>query len=270
MWTTRYDEMKLINIAMPPKIDQTVISIYLDSVTSKIDEAIAQQQKMIDLLNERKQIIINDAVTKGLDPTVPMKDSGIEWIGEIPSNWNTRRIKNACSIINEKTQDNIPYVELENIESLTGRLISVSSNEPESICSKFEKDDVLFNKLRPYLAKCIIAEFPGKCTSELIVLRHFHGDNRYLKYLLLSPKLINEINMSTYGAKMPRANWSFIGHCKIPLPEECIQRDIANYLDFVTSKIDKAIEKKQQLLILLQERKQIIINEVVTGKVKVS
>lgn len=268
--TLSYNELKNQFIPLPSIKEQTAIANYLDSITSTIDEAIAQQQKMIDLLNERKQIIINQAVTKGLDPNVPMKDSGIEWIGEIPQHWNIRRIKYSCSLINEKTQDKIPYIELENIESLTGKLLSISSSEPESICSKFEKNDVLFNKLRPYLAKCIIAEFSGKCTSELLVLRNFRGDNRYFKYLLLSPQLINEINMSTYGAKMPRANWSFIGNCKIPLPEQSVQSNIADYLDSVTSKIDEAIEKKQQLLILLQERKQIIINEVVTGKVKVS
>lgn len=269
-WDLTPENVKCIPFFIPPKEEQEKIVTYLEKITKMLDEAIAQQQKMIDLLNERKQIIINQAVTKGLDPNVPMKDSGIEWIGEIPQHWNIRRIKYSCSLINEKTQDKIPYIELENIESLTGKQLSISSSEPESICSKFEKNDVLFNKLRPYLAKCIIAEFSGKCTSELLVLRNFRGDNRYFKYLLLSPQLINEINMSTYGAKMPRANWSFIGNCKIPLPEQSVQSNIADYLDSVTSKIDEAIEKKQQLLILLQERKQIIINEVVTGKVKVS
>ena len=76
----------------PPKSEQTAIANYLDSVTSKIDEAISQQRKMIDLLNERKQIIIQNAVTKGLDPNAKMKDSGLEWIGEIPEDWEVKKL----------------------------------------------------------------------------------------------------------------------------------------------------------------------------------
>ena len=92
LWTTRYDEMKTIKLAIPPFPEQTAIAEYLDKETAKIDTAIAQQQKMIDLLNERKQIIINNAVTKGLDPNAPMKESGVDWIGEIPKGWEVRRL----------------------------------------------------------------------------------------------------------------------------------------------------------------------------------
>lgn len=86
-WDLTPENVKSIPFFIPPKSEQTAIANYLDSVTSKIDEAISQQQKMIDLLNERKQIIIQNAVTKGLDPNAKMKDSGVEWIGEIPENW---------------------------------------------------------------------------------------------------------------------------------------------------------------------------------------
>lgn len=92
LWTTRYDEMKTIKIPVPLLNEQKAIVRYLNKVTSNIDKAIAQQQKMIDLLNERKQIIINNAVTKGLNPDVPMKYSGVDWIGEIPEHWTTIRL----------------------------------------------------------------------------------------------------------------------------------------------------------------------------------
>lgn len=93
LWTTRFDEMKMIKVAIPSIKEQETIAKYLDNITSKIDEAIVQQQKMIDLLNERKQIIINNAVTKGLDPNVKMKDSGVEWIGEILEHWVVKKMK---------------------------------------------------------------------------------------------------------------------------------------------------------------------------------
>ena len=253
----------------PPKSEQTAIANYLDSVTSKIDKAISQQQKMIDLLNERKQIIIQNAVTKGLDPNAKMKDSGVEWIGEIPENWEVRRIKNSCKIINKKSTDNLPYIELDNIESKSGKLLSYSNNRPDSICNHFDKGDILFCKLRPYLAKCIITGVEGKCSSELLVLRHFLGDQKYFQYLLLSPKLIDLINESTYGAKMPRANWSYIGNCIIPIPSLEEQKSIINYLDSFTSYIDSSISQCNKMISLLQERKQIIINDSVIGKIKV-
>jgi len=93
LWTTRYQEMKCMDIAMPPLAEQEAIVNYLKNATAKIDEAIAQQQKMIDLLKERKQIIINEAVTHGLDPNIPMKPTGIDWLPQIPAHWRTRRFK---------------------------------------------------------------------------------------------------------------------------------------------------------------------------------
>ena len=265
----RFNDFKELILPVPSIYEQNKIVEYIDSVTSKIDEAISQQQKMIDLLNERKQIIIQNAVTKGLDPNAKMKDSGVEWIGEIPENWEVRRIKNSCKIINKKSTDNLPYIELDNIESKSGKLLSYSNNRPDSICNHFDKGDILFCKLRPYLAKWIITGVEGKCSSELLVLRHFLGDQKYFQYLLLSPKLIDLINESTYGAKMPRANWSYIGNCIIPIPSLEEQKSIINYLDSFTSYIDSSISQCNKMISLLQERKQIIINDVVTGKVKV-
>ncbi len=98
LWTTRFDEMKSIKLAIPTIEEQNAMVAYLDAATSKIDAAIAQQQKMIDLLKERKQIIINSAVTRGLDKNVKMKDSGVEWIGEIPEHWEVMRMRYLCSI----------------------------------------------------------------------------------------------------------------------------------------------------------------------------
>ena len=109
LWTTRFDEMKMIKLAIPTIEEQIAIAKYLDSVTAKIDEAIAQQQKMIDLLNERKQIIINKAVTKGLDPNVKMKPSGIDWIGDIPKHWMVVPIKRFIDV-RDGTHDTPSYI----------------------------------------------------------------------------------------------------------------------------------------------------------------
>lgn len=193
------------------------------------------------------------------------KDSGVKWIGEIPSHWKTVRLKRTVNLVNEKSTGNdIPYIALENIESYTGRLLPLSNIEPDSTCNSFKTDDVLFCKLRPYLTKCVLAPYDGKCTSELLVLRNFSGDNDFLHYILLSPNLVADINASTYGSKMPRANWNYIGSCAIPFPSLSEQRAIVSYLDNKVSKIDTYISTAEKKIAALDELKQVTIADAVT------
>ncbi len=192
------------------------------------------------------------------------KDSGISWIGRIPEHWDTRRLKNTVTLICEKTSElSLPYVGLENIVSWTGNLIK-GCYEPDADANKFEKGDVLFSKLRPYLAKCFTANFQGKCSSELLVLRNFQGERDYLKNILLSFGFVDLVNASTYGTKMPRANWGFIGNCIIPLPPLEEQKSIAVYLDKKTEQINDLVAAKQKQIELLKEYKQSLIANAVT------
>ena len=185
------------------------------------------------------------------------KDSGVSWIGEIPERWNTRRLKFSCNLIQEKTTDSsLPYIALENIESYSGKLLSTNTSIPEGSCNLYSTNDVLFSKLRPYLTKCVVAPSEGKCSSELLVLRNFEGENKYLQYLMLSPKYIEYIDSSTYGAKMPRANWLFIGNTSIPLPPLSEQRAIVSFLDKKTAQIDRFISEATKEIEKLNELKQ--------------
>lgn len=185
------------------------------------------------------------------------KDSGVSWIGEIPERWNTRRLKFSCNLIQEKTTDSsLPYIALENIESYSGKLLSMNTSIPEGSCNLYSTNDVLFSKLRPYLTKCVVAPSEGKCSSELLVLRNFEGENKYLQYLMLSPKYIEYIDSSTYGAKMPRANWLFIGNTSIPLPPLSEQRAIVSFLDKKTAQIDRFISEATKEIEKLNELKQ--------------
>lgn len=193
------------------------------------------------------------------------KDSGIEWIGEIPCEWETRAIKYTVSLKTDKMNlTEQKYIGLENVQSGTGRYIETGSQEIDGLSTSFGNGDVLFGKLRPYLAKCIIPTFDGICSSEFLILRNFDGVNKYLQYFLLSPKIVEAINASTYGVKMPRANWSFIGQMPIPMPSTLIQQSIVDYLDRKTAAIDTLIADKQKLVSLLQEKRSSIISEAVT------
>ena len=270
--TLSFKELRNQLIPISTVEEQNAIVRYLDAATSKIDKAIAMQQKMIDLLNERKQIIIQNAVTKGLDENVEMKDSGVEWIDKIPSSWSTNRVKYVLDFISEKgiASKITNNIALENIVSHSGEYVKTDSDY-EGFGVKFQKNDILFGKLRPYLAKVHLCQNDGIALGDIYVLRsHVGFDAKYLRYLLLSDKFIQYVDSSTYGTKMPRANWGFIGNIYIAYPQYDEQVKIGKYIDEQSLGIDSAISNCQRQITLLQERKQIIINEVVTGKVKVS
>ena len=259
-------------IVLPSFHEQQTIAAYLDQKCGEIDELITLQEEMITKLQGYKQSVITEAVTKGLDKNVPLKDSGIEWIGEIPEHWEVKRLKNVCSQINIKEnskRNSLPYIGLENIESGSGRYIDTIS-EIEGMANRFCKNNVLFGKLRPYLSKVYLAEKDGICSPEFIVYDTKSNNSRFIHKLLLSQPFIDVVNSSTYGAKMPRANGEFINNIYVQIPPLSEQQSIADYLDQRCSEIDELISIKQQKIEKLKEYKKSLIFECVTGKRKVS
>ena len=260
-------------IIKPPLEEQKQIANYLDKKTAKIDEIIVKNKELIDLLDEKRVALINQVVTKGLNPDVRMKDSGVDWIGEMPEHWETVKLKFCTDIINEKkdfaTVDD-KYIGLEHIESETGRLISYSDEGADGTVNKFKKDMVLFGKLRPYLAKVIISPFDGVCSTELLIFKtkEILLPN-YLFYVMLSNRFIEQVNSSTYGVKMPRASPEFINSLPIVIPNTIEQNEIINYLNNKTAKIDEIVSKIKENINLLEEYKTSLIHHVVTGKIDV-
>lgn len=262
-------------IPIPPKNEQSVISHYLDEKTALIEKIIEKKQRLVELLQEKRATIIIKAVTKGLDDTVEFIDSGVEWIGKIPKDWHFEKLKYLAPQRYKKTMkvsNDVKYIGLENIESGSGKVINIYEHqEIESIVNVFEKNDVLFGKLRPYLAKVTAAPFSGVCTGELLVLmaQKDRINPQYLFYRLLSRDFIKLVDDSTYGAKMPRADWEFIGNVYIQYPAIEDQQKIAAYLNGKTALIDNAVQKIQRSIDLLQEFKTSFISHAVTGKVMI-
>lgn len=193
------------------------------------------------------------------------KDSGIQWWEEIPTHWDLKKAKNMFSLVTENVSDSsLPKIALENIESWTGKYIETDSEfMGEGV--EFKKDDILFGKLRPYLAKVYKAEFTGQAVGDIYVFRgNEEQAPEYLKYLLLSYPFISVVDGSTYGAKMPRANWNFISHLVLPCPPKIEQKNIATYLDRKVSQIDATIAEKEQMLEDLKNYRSAIISEAVT------
>lgn len=195
--------------------------------------------------------------------------SDTDWFGDLPKHWDSKRLKYTCRRADQKVEADeetpLPYVGLEHIESWTGRLRPLDSGlVPNGISSRFRAGDTLFGKLRPYLAKACNVDFDGLCSSELLVLRTTGYNRRFLLYMLLTNGFIAIVDQSTYGAKMPRANWDYIGSCALPVPPTDEQLSIADFLDRETAKIDNLLGKKRQLIERLREKRSALITQAVT------
>jgi len=193
------------------------------------------------------------------------RESGVEWLGVIPKDWDLVRLKFAAELSGDKINAGTDekYVGLENIESGNGVYLEKEAVTPEGQSSSFANGDVLFGKLRPYLAKSWLANFSGICSSEFLVLKSKKVSSRFLNYYTLTTEFINQVDSSTYGSKMPRASWDFIGLLAVPVPVDESEA-IANFLDHETAKIDRLIAKQQQLIQLLKEKRQAVISHAVT------
>ena len=267
LWTTRYDEMKMIKVAMPPLSEQKAIVKYLDAETGRIDKAIAAEEKMIALLQERREIVINEAVSG----SGKCGSEGIDFNAEAQRRrgWEVRKAKYLWQQITTPSLSS-NKIGLENIEGSTGRFVeSVAQFEGDGI--EFKKGDILYGKLRPYLAKVWVASCSGNAVGDFFVYRlESCIDSRFIQYYLLSSEFTEMATASTFGAKMPRVSAGFMANALIPLPPLSEQEEIVKYLDAETGKIDRAIEVKRRQIELLRERRQIVIDEAVTGKVKVA
>lgn len=290
LWTTRYDEMKTIKIPVPSLNEQKAIVTYLNKVTLNVDRAIAQQQKIIELLNERKQIIINKAVTKGLNPDVPMKDSRVEWIGEIPAHWDVMKTLFTLSMpITDGPhetpllyEDGIPFVSAEAVSMGNGRINFnhirgyISKAFYDECCKKYipQKYDIYMIKSGATTGKVAIVETDVKFTiwSPLAVFRcnqHIMNPN-YLFFVLQSKFYQLQVQLGwSYGTQQ-NIGMRTLEKLKITVPPVCEQIIIANKIKEKLVPINNAIKVANEQIVFLQERKQIIINDVVTGKVKVS
>ena len=275
MWSLRPEHFKTILVCAPPPSESAAIVRYLDHACERIGLYIGAKKRLIALLRERKKAIIDRTVTRGLDPNAPMKPTGIAWMPEAPAHWEMRRLKSCVADVVDMTNEREPgdiYVALEHVESWTGKIVDMDFDTTfESQVKRFRSDDVLFGKLRPYLAKSARPDRSGVCVGEFLVLRPGNDNllSGYLEILLRSKSVVDAIDASTFGAKMPRADWQFIGNMRFPIPPVSEQAAIVERLERSTAAIDTAIGRARRQIDLLREYRERLINDVVTGKLDV-
>ncbi|MCM1362646.1 MAG: restriction endonuclease subunit S, partial [Clostridiales bacterium] len=256
--------------------EQQKISAYLDEKCTKIDTIIEKQQKIIEKLKAYKLSLITETVTKGLNPDVKMKDSGVEWIGKIPENWNMIRIKWLLDERKERSEKGIE--EPLSMSQKYGLIPTKEMDMIPNVASTYVgakivySNDLVFNKLKAHLGVFSVSRYYGLVSPDYAVYYSTgKAELKYLEYLFKTPQCILEFRKKSSGVAdgLTRLYTSglFSIYCPFPLKSE--QQAIANYLDKKCTAIDSAIAKKQALIEKLTEYKKSLIYEVVTGKKEV-
>lgn len=264
------DKFKNFRIPLPPLAEQERIAEFLDKKCASIDSSIENLEQKTKSLAEYKKALITQCVTKGLNPKIlEFKDSEIPWIRQIPKHWEISKIKYVAKIRSENSSfnaENDKYIGLENVAGYLNSLIETNTEYENSIQAVCKKGDILFGKLRPYLSKVIIAPFNCFCSSEFLQFINLKCYFKFFYYFLLNKNFIENVNSSTYGAKMPRANSNYIMNLNFLVPPLNEQKEIAEFLDNKCEKIDNLSANYKEQIKTLKEYKKALIYECVTGK----
>ena len=278
LWSTKWTSMKKILVPFPSLQTQQRIADYLDEKCGEIDATIAKQKESIEKLKAYKQSLISETVTKGLDKSAPLKPSGIDYLGDIPSHWEIKKLKYVAKLdptISEFLSDN-DIVSFAPMECLGEQTLSPYETEYGKVKGKytyFANEDIIMAKVTPCFENGNIAiaknlkNNVGFGSSELFVFRAKNISNSFLMYSLYSEPFKSLAKSTMYGTGgLKRVSPNFILNYKIPLPPLKAQESIADYLDSKCSQIDKYITEKQNIIQKLDAYKKSLIFECVTGK----
>lgn len=268
---------------VPPLSEQTAIAQFLDDKTSKIDHAVSVKEKQIELLKERKQILIHKVVTRGLDDTVTLKDSGVAWIGEIPEHWEVKRLKNVCYINQKALPDTtnkdfeFQYVDIGSVNLEDGIIETekyLFKNSPSRARRIAKPGDTIISTVRTYL-KAI--DFINEEKSKYIYSTGFAVLQpvtfiypEYLANFVRSDAFTEQVTINSKGMSYPAINSTDLSRLFVVHPDIEEQKEISDYIEIASQKIDTAISLKQQEIEKLKEYKSSLINSVVTGKIRVA
>lgn len=284
LWSTNYSEMRNILLGMPSYDEQTQIAAFLDSETAKIDALVAEQQRLLEMLKEKRQAVISHAVTKGLNPNAPMKPSGIAWLGEVPVHWQVKLLKYlspqlTVGIVVEPskyyTSEGVPalrslnvsqgHIDLDNVV-----YISKEANEQHSKSTLYAGDLVAVRSGQPGTTAVIPTELDGCNCVDLIIIRRPHsGCERFLCWYLASDFAVMQFSIGSGGAIQQHFNVSTAANLIVLNPPKVEQIEIASILDKETGHLDTLTAEAQRAIELLQERRTALISAAVTGQIDV-
>ena len=287
LWTTRYSEMRTIILAVPTYDEQSLIANFLDQKTAQIDAAIAIKEQQIELLKERKQIIIQQAVTQGLDPNVPMKDSGVEWIGQIPEHWEIKRIKHVTSKIGSGVtpsgggstylDEGIPLLRSQNIHfdriDLTDVARISRKTYQDMSNSQVKKGDVLLNITGGSIGRCYFVDTDEdmNVNQHVCIVRPMKNiETVFLNAFLASEVGQGQIWFFQQGGGREGLNFQALKNFSLALPPTAEQKKIVFFIEKESAELNELIELQRKQIQKLKEYKTTLINSAVTGKIKIT
>ena len=277
-WDLENDLFVRINLYIPPLSEQTQIANYLDKETAKIDTLIAKQEKLIELLEEQRKSVISHAVTKGLDPNAPMKDSGIEWLGEVPEHWEIKPIK---SLYTRVKKTGFEQETLLSVYREYGVIIKSSRDDNHNRASDdlspyqlVNIGDLVINKMKAWQGSLAISEYKGIVSPAYYIYTPIITDilnDKFIHNQIRSKYFVQSYKNFSKGIRVGQwdlENDLFV-RINLYIPPLSEQTQIANYLDKETAKIDILITKQKRLIEKLKEYRASVISHAVTGKIDV-
>lgn len=274
------DVLRQHHLPFPSQDTQRLITNYLDRETARIDALIAEKERMLALLEEKRAALISHVVTRGLDPDAPLRPSGHEWLGEIPTHWQIMPMRYVCrlnppvSFEGFADDDEVTFLPMERIKNGYYLPSTASLTKYSSSYNAFEEGDILLAKVTPCFENGNIAiaenlqSGKGFGTSEIFVLRPSGIDRRFLFYYLQSVHFKREGEASMTGAGgLKRVSSDLLRQHHIPLPPTDVQRNIACHLDRETARIGAIKREIEQSMMLMRERRAALITAAVTGQI---
>lgn len=265
---------------LPKQEDRCTIAAFLDHETARIDALISKQHRLIELLKEKRQAVISHAVTKGLNPNAPMKDSGVEWLGQVPAHWEVMKFTHCARIRNGQVDPKLePYVDYyliapNHIESKEGKIVNLETAQEQGADSgKYlcKKGEVIYSKIRPALVKaCLSPSDKVLCSADMYPVQGTNGlTNGFLLWYFLSDGFTRFAVNQADRVAMPKINRESLAEAKVPVPPSEEQYEICSYINEKTTKLDTLVSQAEVAKQLLQERRTALISAAVTGKIDV-
>ena len=283
--SAKYDDLKWMPVIVPPEDEQKAIANLLDEKTAQIDLLIEKKEKLLELLAEKRTSLITQAVTKGLDPTAPMKPSGIEWLGNVPSSWKVFPLAYLCEVItgyafsSDDFQDSgIPLIRISDVLSDGTVSVKNSKNLPNNFLTIFHRYTVMKNDILMAMTGGTIGKAGSYQYKKLALLnqrvcllrkkRDFSQD--FIRHLLDAHFYQEHIKLTGFGGAQPNISDTQIIECRVPIPETQVQYQISKYLNDQVEHIRKTKLTISIAISKLKEYRSVLITNAVTGKVKVN
>lgn len=274
-----YRDFKRLELCIPPRDEQDRITNFLDQKTAEVDEAIAKKQHLIDLLKEQKNILINLAVTKGLHPNVPMRDSGLKWLGDVPEHWEIKKNRELFTERKESGSESLPILTV----SLHTGVSDNEQDETENIRSKIRIEDktcyrrvypgdIAFNMMRAWQGAIGVVKTDGQVSPAYIIASTCSLiDGEYFEYQYRTSKFIGQMDRSSKGITdfRKRLYWAEFKQLSTIVPPLDEQKKIVETIRDISKATDQVVESVVREIEQLKEFRSVLISEAVTGKIKI-